>query len=68
MNKAKSLLREAGTFIVFVGAVGLWAKRRDIVAAIARAKKQREAAEESSREIQEAAEAYARENETAAAG
>jgi len=56
-----------GTFIIFIGAVGLWAKRRDIVAAIARAKKQREAADESSREIQEAAEAYAREHEGAAA-
>lgn len=54
-----------GTFVVFVGAIGLWAKRRDIVAAIARAKKQREAAEISSREIEEAAEAYAREHETA---
>ena len=56
-----------GTFIIFVGAVGLWAKRRDIVAAIARAKKQRQAAEISSREIQEAAEAYAQEHETASA-
>lgn len=56
-----------GTFIIFVGAVGLWAKRRDIVAGIARAKKQREAAEISSREIQEAAEAYAQEHESASA-
>jgi hypothetical protein len=52
-----------GTFVIFIGAVGLWAKRRDIVAAIARAKKQREAAEISTREIEEAAEAYAREHE-----
>lgn len=56
-----------GTFVIFIGAVGLWAKRRDIVAAIARAKKQREAADESSREIAEAAEAYAREHEGAGA-
>jgi hypothetical protein len=56
-----------GTFVIFIGAVGLWARRRDIVAAIARAKKQREAAEISSREIQEAAEAYALEHETASA-
>ncbi len=56
-----------GTFIIFIGAVGLWAKRRDIVAAIARAKKQREAADESSREIAAAAEAYAREHEGASA-
>lgn len=55
-----------GTFIIFIGAVGLWAKRRDIVAAIARAKKQRAAAEKSALEIQEAAEAYAREHEGAA--
>jgi protein-S-isoprenylcysteine O-methyltransferase Ste14 len=52
-----------GTFVIFIGAVGLWAKRRDIVAAIARAKKQRKAAEISTREIEEAAEAYAREHE-----
>jgi hypothetical protein len=56
-----------GTFIIFIGAVGLWAKRRDIVAAIARAKKQREAAEKSSKEIQDAADAYAREHEGASA-
>ncbi len=56
-----------GTFIIFIGAVGLWAKRRDVVAAVARAKKQREAAETSAREIQEAAEAYAREHEGASA-
>lgn len=55
----------AGTasFLLFVGAVGLWAKRRDIVAAIARARKQRAAAEISAREIREAAEAYAKELE-----
>jgi hypothetical protein len=48
-------------FILFIGAVGLWARRRDIVAAIARARRQREAAEASAKEIQEAAEMYARE-------
>jgi hypothetical protein len=54
-----------GVTVVFVGAVGLWAKRRDIVAAIARARKQRAAAEESAREIAEAAEAYAAEKAAA---
>lgn len=57
-----------GTFVMFVGAVGLWAKRRDIVAAIARAKRQRAAAEKSAKEIADAAEAYAREHEGATAG
>lgn len=47
-----------GVTLAFVGAVGLWAKRRDFVAAIARAKKQRAAADKSTREIQEALEAY----------
>jgi hypothetical protein len=50
-----------GVTILFVGAVGLWAKRRDIVSAIARARKQREAAEISTKEIADAAEAYAAE-------
>jgi hypothetical protein len=50
-----------GAFVLFIGAVGLWAKRRDIVSALARARKQREAAEKSAREIQEASDAYARE-------
>ncbi len=50
-----------GLSVMFVGAVGLWAKRRDHVAALARARKQREAAEISAREIQEAADAYAAE-------
>lgn len=56
-----------GAFVLFIGAVGLWAKRRDIVAALARARKQREAAEQSAREIQEAADTYARE-QTASQG
>ena len=57
-----------GVTILFVGAVGLWAKRRDIVAALARARKQRHAAEISAREIEEAAAAYALEQETAGTG
>lgn len=52
-----------GITVLFVGAVGLWARRRDIVAALARARKQRAAAEISAREIAEAAEAYAKELE-----
>ena len=56
-----------GITVLFVGAVALWAKRRDIVAAIQRARKQREAAEKSAREIQEAAEAYAAEQKAKAA-
>jgi len=52
--------------LLFVGAVGLWAKRRDIVAALERARKQREAAEESSREIREALETFEREQATSA--
>lgn len=56
-----------GAFVAFIGAVGLWARRRDVVAAIARAKKQRVAAEQSAREIQDAADAYAREHESATA-
>lgn len=47
-----------GVTLAFFGAVGLWAKRRDFVAAIARAKKQRAAADKSTREIQEALDAY----------
>lgn len=54
-----------GITILFVGAVGLWAKRRDIVAAMQRARRQREAAEESAREIAAAAEAYAQEQAAA---
>jgi len=47
-----------GVTVLFVGAVGLWAKRRDIVAAIARARRQRAAAEQSAKEIADAAAAY----------
>ena len=56
-----------GTSVMFVGSVGLWAKRRDIVTAIARAKRQRAAAEKSAKEIADAAEAYALEHEGASA-
>jgi len=51
--------------VLFVGSVGLWAKRRDIVAAIARARRQRAAAEKSAAEIAEAAELYAKEQAAA---
>jgi hypothetical protein len=54
-----------GATLLFIGAVGLWAKRRDVVAAIQRARKQRAAAEKSAQEIADAAEAYAREQATA---
>ena len=54
--------------ILFVGSVGLWAKRRDIVAAIARARRQRAAAEKSAAEIAAAAELYAQEQSTANSG
>ena len=50
-----------GATLLFIGAVGLWAKRRDVVAAIQRARKQRAAAEKSAKEIADAAEAYAQE-------
>jgi hypothetical protein len=50
-----------GLTVMFVGAVGLWAKRRDHVASVARTTKQRDAAEISAREIREAADAYAEE-------
>lgn len=54
-----------GATVAFVGAVGIWARRRDLVAAIARARRQREAAEVSAREIKEAEEAYRAELEAA---
>lgn len=56
-----------GALVFFFGAVGLWAKRRDVVAALDRAKRQRAAAEQSAKEIQDAADAYAREHEGSAA-
>ena len=54
-----------GATVLFVGAVGLWAKRRDVVAAIQRARRQRAAAEKSAQEIADAAEAYAQEQAAA---
>lgn len=55
-----------GGTVIFVGAVGLWAKRRDVVAAIQRARRQRAAAEKSAKEIQDAADLYAKEQAAAA--
>jgi hypothetical protein len=47
-----------GALIVFVGGVGLWAKRQDLLVALTRARRQREAAEKSAAEIRAAEEAY----------
>lgn len=44
--------------VVFVGAVGLWARRRDLLIASDRARRQRAAAEKSAAEIKAAEEAY----------
>lgn len=55
-----------GVTVAWVGAIGLWAKRRDIVAALARAKKQRAAADQSAKEIQDAYDTYQREQAAAA--
>ena len=44
-------LANIGVFLVFIGAVMLWARRRDIVHSQQRAAKQREAAEASAREL-----------------
>lgn len=57
-----------GITITWVGAIGLWAKRRDIVAALARARKQRAAAEQSAQEIQDAFDEYQREQAAASKG
>lgn len=54
-----------GCTLMFIGAVGLWAKRRDIISAIQRARKQRAAAEKSAKEIADAAELYAQEQAAA---
>jgi hypothetical protein len=56
-----------GITIAWVGAIGLWAKRRDIVAARARARKQRAAADTSAQEIQDAYDEYQREQAAAEA-
>lgn len=44
-------LANIGAIVVFVGAVMLWARRRDLIQSQQRAAKQREAAEESAREL-----------------
>ncbi|MEN8234242.1 MAG: hypothetical protein ABFR89_04900 [Actinomycetota bacterium] len=56
-----------GIVIMFVGAVALWATRRDIIIARARAREQRAAAEKSAQEIRESYEQYERERAAAAA-
>jgi hypothetical protein len=56
-----------GITVAWVGAIGLWAKRRDIVAARARARKQRSAADKSAQEIQDAYDEYQREQAAAQA-
>ncbi len=57
-----------GIMILFVGAVALWATRRDLIIARTRAKEQRAAAEKSAREIRESLEQYESEKAEAAAG
>lgn len=47
-----------GLVVLFVGAVGLWARRRDLLIASDRARRQRAAAEKSAAEIKAAEEAY----------
>ncbi len=54
-----------GITVAWIGSIGLWAKRRDIVAAHARARRQLAAAEQSAREIKEALEEYEREQAAA---
>lgn len=56
-----------GMLIAFAGAVGLWAKRRDQMLALIRARRQREAAEKSAAEIKAAGEAYQRQRAAAEA-
>ena len=55
-----------GIIILFVGAVALWATRRDIIIARSRARAQRAAAEKSAQEIKESHEQYEREKAVAA--
>ena len=50
-------LAQLGALMVFVSSVAQWAKRRDHILNVRRARRQREAAEASAREIQEALEA-----------
>jgi hypothetical protein len=47
-----------GILVLFTGAVGLWAKRQDLLVALTRVRRQREAAEKSAGEIKAAEEAY----------
>ena len=54
-----------GVLVLFVGGVGLWAKRRDLMIAQIRARRQREAAEKSAQEIKESYEQYERERAAA---
>ncbi|MEA2010682.1 MAG: hypothetical protein U9N78_08260, partial [Actinomycetota bacterium] len=56
-----------GIMILFVGAVALWATRRDLIIARSRAREQRAAAEKSAKEIRESYEQYEREKAAAAA-
>jgi len=56
-----------GILILFVGAVALWATRRDVIIARNRAREQRAAAEKSAQEIREAYEQYERERAAAEA-
>ena len=53
--------------VAWAGAIGLWAKRRDIVAARARARNQRAAADKRAQEIQDAYDEYQREQAEAQA-
>lgn len=57
-----------GILILFVGAVAIWATRRDLIIARERAREQRLAAEKSAKEIRESYEQYEREKAAAAAG
>lgn len=56
------MIASLGMFLAFVGAVGLWARRRDYIASQRRAAQQREAAEKSAAEIEAAAAARAAES------
>ena len=55
----------AGIIVLFVGAVALWATRRDIIIARSRARAQRAAAEKSAQEIRASLEQYERERAAA---
>lgn len=55
-----------GIMVLFVGAVALWATRRDVIITRSRAREQRAAAEKSAEEIRESYEQYERERAAAA--